>query len=124
MCLRRPRAALAAGGITLNGPDHLFFLDDATKQRLRDTLVAVGSSYPFDGGAALADMGVVTHPERRGKGHARSVVYALSRGALAVGYEPQYRCQTDNTASVKLAQGSGFVSIGTWDVPLPVGADE
>lgn len=167
------RAALTAGGITLNGPDHLFFLDDATKQRLRDTenpssvralteadraafdafeagvseedldgasveldhwmvfgafegdtLVAVGSSYPFDDGVALADMGVVTHPEHRGKGHARSVIYALSRGALAVDHEPQYRCQTDNTASVKLAQGSGFVSIGTWDLPLPDDSDE
>lgn len=162
------RTALTAAGIPLNGPDHLFFLDESTTQRLRatddpshvraltdadtaafatfeagvpeedlegasvelehwmvfgafegDTLVAVGSSYPFEDDVALADMGVVTHPEHRGQGHARSVIYALARAALAADHEPQYRCQIDNTASVKLASRSGFVSIGTWDLPLP-----
>ncbi|MGB3334257.1 MAG: GNAT family N-acetyltransferase [Mycobacterium sp.] len=162
------RLALQAAGITLNGPDHLFFLDDATKQKLQETenpghvrslgeadkaafeefeagiseedldgasveldhwmvfgafegdkLVAVGSSYPFEDDVPLADMGVVTHPEHRGHGHARSVIYALARGALAAQHEPQYRCQTDNTSSVKLASRSGFASIGTWDLPLP-----
>lgn len=166
------RAALLAAGIPLNGPDHLFFLDDATKQQLQesdnpshvrrlteadaaafeafeagvseedldgasveldhwmvygafagDTLVAVGSSYPFEDDVALADMGVVTHPEHRGSGHARSVIYALARGALAAEHEPQYRCQIDNTSSVKLATRSGFTSIGTWDLPLPDDAD-
>lgn len=84
-----------------------------------DTLVAVGSSYPFEEDGALADMGVVTHPDHRGHGHARSVIRALARAALAADHEPQYRCQIDNTASVKLASRSGFVSIGTWDLPLP-----
>lgn len=162
------REALTAAGTTLNGPDHLFFLDDATKQQLRttdnpshvralteadsaafeafesgvseedldgasveldhwmvfgafdgDTLVAVGSSYPFEDDVMLADMGVVTHPDHRGHGHARSVIYALARAALEVEHEPQYRCQIDNTASVTLASRSGFASIGTWDLPLP-----
>ncbi|MEB4613124.1 GNAT family N-acetyltransferase [Leucobacter sp. M11] len=166
------RAALLASGIPLNGPDHLFFLDDATKQQLQqsenpshvrrltsadaaafetfegavseedldgasveldhwmvfgafagDALVAVGSSYPFDDGVALADMGVVSHPAHRGQGHARSVIYALARGALAANHEPQYRCQIDNTSSVQLATRSGFTSIGTWDLPLPDTAD-
>lgn len=84
-----------------------------------DALVAVGSSYPFEDDVALADMGVVTHPDHRGQGHARSVIYALARAALAADHEPQYRCQLDNTSSVKLASRSGFVSIGTWDLPLP-----
>lgn len=162
------RTALSASGIALNGPDHLFFLDDATKQRLQetedpghvrrltqadaaafeafqagvseadldgasveldhwmvfgafsgDTLVAAGSSYPFEEGVALADMGVVSQPQHRGHGHARSVIYALARGALAAQHEPQYRCQIDNISSVKLATRSGFTSIGTWDLPLP-----
>lgn len=162
------RAALLAAGVPLNGPDHLFFLDGATKQQLQasdnpshvrrlteedaaafkafeagvpgedldgasveldhwmvfgafvgDALVAAGSSYPFADDVALADMGVVSHPEHRGNGHARSVIYALARGALAAQHEPQYRCQVDNTSSVKLAIRSGFTSIGTWDLPLP-----
>lgn len=87
------------------------------------SLVAVGSSYPFTGDTALADIGVVTDPAFRGRGHARAVVLALSRAALAVGYEPQYRCQLDNAASIRLAAACGFTSLGTWDVVAPEESD-
>lgn len=89
-----------------------------------EQLVAAGSAYPFDDDTQLADFGVLTLPEHRGHGHARAIVYALARHALAEGYEPQYRCQLDNTSSVILAERSGFQSIGTWDVPLPTDTDE
>lgn len=162
------RKALKEAGLSLNGPDHLFFLNDDTKHMLQETqnpvhvraltendqaafeefesgiseedidgayveldhwkvfgafvddkLVAAGSAYPFDDDSPLADMGVLTHPEHRGQGYARDVVYALARAALAEQHEPQYRCQVDNASSVMLASRSGFTSIGTWDLPLP-----
>ena len=164
------RAALQAGKIRMNGPDHLFFLPETVKaelqstanashvRRLSDTdqaafntfletapdadadeayvrldhwavfaafdgerIIAAGSAYPFDGNTLLADCGVLTLPAHRGQGHARAVIHALARHAIAEGYEPQYRCQLDNDPSVVLARRSGFLSIGTWDVPLPEG---
>ena len=89
-----------------------------------DLLVAAGSALPFREDSLLADIGVLTLPSHRGQGHARAIVLALARHALAEGYEPQYRCQLDNTSSVILAERSGFLSIGTWDVPLPVEDDD
>lgn len=79
-------------------------------------LVSVGSAFPFGGSATVADLGVVTLPAARGKGRAKSVIEALVRHALSEGFEPQYRCQLDNTSSVILAGKSGFERLGTWDV--------
>ncbi|MEB4613408.1 GNAT family N-acetyltransferase, partial [Leucobacter sp. M11] len=84
-----------------------------------DEIVAAGSAYPFDEDTLLADLGVLTLPSHRGRGHAREVIHALARHALAEGFEPQYRCQIDNTSSVILAGRAGFQRLGTWDVPLP-----
>lgn len=84
-----------------------------------DTLVAAGSAYPDEDVSTLADMGVLTLPDHRGRGHAREVVFALARHLLRLEYEPQYRCQLDNVGSVALAQSAGFVELGTWDAPLP-----
>lgn len=81
-------------------------------------LVAVGSSYPVQD-AALADIGVVTHPGFRRQGHARSIVHALARAALKAKHEPQYRCQLDNPSSAALARRLGFAALATWDIPLP-----
>ena len=78
-------------------------------------LVAAASSYPW-GGALLADTGVLTLPAYRGKGHGRAVVRALSRHAYGEGYEPQYRCQLDNHASIATAAGAGLTQFGTWEV--------
>jgi hypothetical protein len=35
--------------------------------------------------------------------------------------EPQYRCQTDNAASVSLAKSAGMALFGTWEVVSPEG---
>ena len=80
-----------------------------------DRLAAAASSYPW-GGASLADMGVLTLPAYRGKGHARGVVRAICRHAYGEGYEPQYRCQLDNHASRALAASAGLTQYGTWEV--------
>lgn len=83
-----------------------------------DRLVAAASAYPW-GGAQLADTGVLTLADFRGRGFARQVVRALSRFALGAGYEPQYRCQLDNVASVALAGSAGLTLFGTWQVVSP-----
>jgi GNAT superfamily N-acetyltransferase len=78
-------------------------------------LVSAASMYPWRG-THFADLGVITLPEYRGRGLAKRTVRAISARALAEGYEPQYRCQLDNTPSVSLAHAAGFAQFGTWDV--------
>lgn len=83
-----------------------------------DGLVAAASMYPWSG-TQLADLGVITLPAFRGRGFGRQVVRALSAAALERGYEPQYRCQLDNSASVALAASAGLARFATWDVVTP-----
>ncbi|WP_337000769.1 MULTISPECIES: GNAT family N-acetyltransferase [unclassified Microbacterium] len=84
------------------------------------TLVSAASMYPWSG-THLADLGVITLPAFRGRGLGRVTVRAMSAEALRRGYEPQYRCQLDNAASVALAQAAGFTRFGEWEV---IDADE
>lgn len=78
-------------------------------------LAAAASMFPWRG-TRLADLGVITLPEFRGRGLARATVLAMAAEALAQGYEPQYRCQLDNAPSVALALASGFRRFGEWTV--------
>ena len=78
-------------------------------------LASAASMYPWRD-TRLADLGVLTLPEFRGRGLARSTVRAISALALERGYEPQYRCQLDNAGSVALAESAGFARFATWDV--------
>ena len=80
-----------------------------------DRLVAAASMYPWDR-TRLADLGVITLPEYRGRGLGRAAVRAISARAVALGYEPQYRCQLDNAPSVALAKLAGFTRFGEWEV--------
>lgn len=64
----------------------------------------------------VADLGVLTLPHARGKGFARAVVRTINAMARQRGYEPQYRCQIDNHASVALAKSCGFAPYGRWIV--------
>lgn len=80
-----------------------------------DRLVSAASMYPWSG-TRLADLGVITLPAFRGRGLGRVTVRAMSAEALRRGYEPQYRCQLDNAASVALALASGFTRLGAWEV--------
>ncbi|WP_191966778.1 GNAT family N-acetyltransferase [Microbacterium testaceum] len=155
---------IEAAGITLNDPDHLFYLpveeranviapdpESNTRRLTADDadafaalaaaapeddfdeafvkldhwlvfgtfvdgrLAAVASMFPWRG-TQLADLGVITLPEFRGRGLARVTVLALAADALEQGYEPQYRCQLDNAPSVALALASGFRRFGEWIV--------
>ncbi|MEG0192837.1 MAG: GNAT family N-acetyltransferase [Stenotrophomonas sp.] len=78
-------------------------------------LLAVSSLYPW-GGAAIADMGVLTMPRARGEGIAGSLVRAMIEHAGKHGYEAQYRCQFDNMASNRLAASLGLAPYGKWEV--------
>ena len=84
----------------------------------QDCLVAAASAYPW-GGAPIADIGVLTLPASRRRGHARAVVRALARYAAQHGYEPQYRCQLDNHASLAVAEAARLTRFGTWQVVSP-----
>ncbi|PCG16049.1 MULTISPECIES: GNAT family N-acetyltransferase [Sphingomonas] len=80
-------------------------------------LLCAASLYRW-AGTPIADLGVLTLPQARGRGLARAVVRAIAVHARAQGWEPQYRCQTDNAASLALARSSGFVRFGTWEVAV------
>ena len=79
-------------------------------------LVAAASAYVWDA-SRLADVGVITHPEHRRRGHARSVVRAISRRLLELDYQPQYRCFHTNAASAGVALSAGMARFGSWDMP-------
>jgi RimJ/RimL family protein N-acetyltransferase len=81
-------------------------------------LVTAASMYPW-GGARIADLGVLTLPAYRRRGHARAVVRASCKHAAQHGYEPQYRCQLDNHASLAVAKAAGLTLFGTWEVVSP-----
>lgn len=81
-------------------------------------LVSSASAYPWRT-SPLADMGVLTVETARGAGHGRRVIHALSAFALGAGYQPQYRSQPDNEASIALARGAGLEFYGDWNVVTP-----
>ena len=84
-----------------------------------DRLVSAASAYPWEN-APVADLGVLTLPDVRGRGFARAVVLTISDFSRREGYEPQYRCQLDNLASVALAKSCGFALFGKWIVASDV----
>jgi RimJ/RimL family protein N-acetyltransferase len=84
----------------------------------QDCLATAASMYPW-GDAPIADLGVLTLPAYRRRGHARAVVRALCKHAAQQGYEPQYRCQLDNHASLTVAKAAGLTHFGTWEVVSP-----
>ncbi|MFJ6416306.1 GNAT family N-acetyltransferase [Paeniglutamicibacter sp. NPDC091659] len=82
-------------------------------------ILSAGSMYPWQQDSKLADIGVLTRTDERGRGHARRLVRAMCRHALNQGYEPQYRCQLDNVASNILACAAGLTLFGQWQIVTP-----
>jgi GNAT superfamily N-acetyltransferase len=78
-----------------------------------DRLVSAASACLWEN-APVADLGVLTLPDVRGRGFARAAVLMISDFARREGCEPQYRCQLDNFASVALAKSCGFALFGKW----------
>lgn len=82
-----------------------------------EQLIAAASMYPWDDKElAIADLGVLTLSEYRGKGYARELVSAICQIAWEKGYQPQYRCQLDNKASLALANSLNLIPYVKWDV--------
>jgi ribosomal protein S18 acetylase RimI-like enzyme len=70
-------------------------------------------------GNALAYIGVIAHPQHRGKGHAKAVVSAAVNDALAKGFVAQWRTPESNEGAVALAKSLGFQHYAsTYDVQL------
>lgn len=86
-------------------------------------LVAATSMYPWEN-TKLSDIGVITLNDFRGKGYAQRVVQLISKAALEEGYEPQYRCQLDNTASVALAKKLNLSLFAKWDFISPASVEK
>ncbi|WP_160139722.1 GNAT family N-acetyltransferase [Chryseobacterium sp. c4a] len=81
-------------------------------------LVTATSMYPWED-TKLSDIGVITLDKFRGKGYAKQAVQVISKAALEDGYEPQYRCQLDNTASVALAKRLNLSLFAKWNFISP-----
>lgn len=81
-------------------------------------LVSAASMYPWRD-SEIADIGILTLPQFRKKGHACRVVRSISRHAYEHGHEPQYRCQLDNHASRAVAAAAGLSLFGKWEVISP-----
>lgn len=90
---------------------------------LGDQLAAVGTLNPFRG--APANVGVLTHPEHRGRGHGTAMLSALTAIALAESSVVQCRVLEDNRTAVAMARKLGYVDDGrTLEVVLRTrGAD-
>ena len=86
-----------------------------------DDLAAVASAYPWRGGP-MADIGVLTSPWHRSRGHGRRVVRALAAHCWQQGYEPQYRTQPDNVPSQSSALAGGLEHFGDWEC-VPVASE-
>lgn len=69
-------------------------------------LCAVSSYIELD--RAIADVGILTHPAARGRGHATAVASLVCEVAFARGLVPQWFALRDNAASLGVARKLGF----------------
>lgn len=56
----------------------------------------------------VIDLGVLTHPDRRGEGWAAGATAQAARSVFAAGALPLYRCEASHRTSVRLAARLGF----------------
>ena len=91
------------GGSTIDQPCSGVFVDHQ--------LVAL-AGYEIWGGT-IAHIAVITHPNFRGHGHARSAIAHLAQRAVSTGLLPQYRTLESNIASMQIARSLGFESFAT-----------
>jgi len=88
--------------------------------RERDVVVAAAGAQVWAG--TLAQLGVLTRPDRRGRGLGTTVASSVVRAALATGLVAQWRARVELTASRRLAASLGFVELGvqvTYRLPDP-----
>ena len=73
-------------------------------------VVAAGNMTPFRG--HLADVGLITHPDHRGKGWAKRLASRMIADVLADAGVVRYRALITNAPSVAVARSLGFVARG------------
>ena len=78
--------------------------------RERDLVVAAAGAQVWAG--TLAHLGVLTRPDRRGRGLGATVASSVVRAALAAGLVAQWRARNELAASRHLAAALGFVELG------------
>lgn len=79
----------------------------------------VAASGYLNMGGVLAYIGVVTHPDHRGKGHAKAVVSATMSYAFEKGLVPMWRTPASHEAAISVARSLGFSPYAfTLDVQL------
>ena len=79
-----------------------YFLDDQIVAAARYDLWA----------ADAASIGVITHPQYRGKGYGRAVVSVAMAHALDAGYMVIYQARLNNVASIAISQALGCCKYG------------
>jgi len=87
------------------GPDGRFFALREGRQ-----IVAAGTLTDWRG--APSDVGLITHPAHRGRGHAHAVAAAATRAAIESAGVARYRALVANTPSRRIAADLGFVEHG------------
>ena len=76
-----------------------------------DVLAAYASECPWDTDPTFADIGVMTHPDHRGRGLGHAVVAEMTRSIDRAGRIPMYRCNHHNTASRALCRAVGYTQV-------------
>ena len=76
-----------------------------------DALAAYASECPWDTDGEFADIGVMTHPDHRGRRLGHAVVAEVTRSINRDGRIPMYRCNMDNTASRALCLAVGYTEV-------------
>ncbi|MDT9025114.1 GNAT family N-acetyltransferase [Rossellomorea yichunensis] len=77
---------------------------------LNKKIVAAGSWRKGESG--FFSIGIISHPAHRGKGHAKSVVNALTKRGLSRGATMHYQTLESNTSSVAIAHSLGYERLG------------
>jgi GNAT superfamily N-acetyltransferase len=70
--------------------------------------VLVAAATLEDAGQPVASVGVLSHPDHRGRGHGRAVAGAATRAALDAGSVAHYQTLDANTPSVAIARALGY----------------
>ena len=75
--------------------------------RISDERIVAAGSWRVEESGFLS-VGILSHPDYRGKGHAKAVVSALTRKGLEDGFTMHYQTLMSNGSSVAIAKSLGF----------------
>ena len=82
-----------------------------------DGMVAAANLTP--GPDAATDVGIVVHPEARGKGYAMQIVAAAARQAILMHGIARFRALTHSPGTLAIAHRLGFQHYGTQPRRVP-----